>query len=128
MLERLGLARIGDLYPLPRAALTARFGAPLVTRLDQARGHLAEPISPRTPMPAHRAQLVLAEPVMHAEALHELTARLLDQLCAGLEAAGLGARRLTLAFYRVDNSTSEPGSAPASHVATSASSPCCSGN
>jgi protein ImuB len=105
MLERLGLATIGDLYPLPRAALTARFGAILVTRLDQARGRLAEPISPRTLLPAHRAQLVLAEPVMHVEALDALTRRLLGQLCAGLEAAGLGARRLTLAFYRVDNTS-----------------------
>ena len=105
MLERLGLARIGDLYPLPRAALTARFGADLVTRLDQARGLLAEPISPRTPLPAHRAQLVLAEPVLHAAALAALTERLLGQLAAGLEACGLGARRLTLAFYRVDNSS-----------------------
>jgi protein ImuB len=31
-----------------------------------------------------------------------LTERLLQQLCVGLEAAGLGARRLTLALYRVD--------------------------
>jgi protein ImuB len=56
-------------------------------------------------LPAHRAQLALAEPVMHAEALAALTARLLGELCAGLEAASLGARRLTLAFYRVDNTS-----------------------
>jgi protein ImuB len=113
LLERLGLARIGDLYPLPRAALTARFGADLLTRLDQARGLLAEPISPRTPLPAHRAQLVLAEPVLHAAALAALTERLLGELAAGLEACGLGARRLTLAFYRVDNSTA------CAHIGTS---------
>ncbi len=105
MLERLGLARIGDLAPLPRAALTARFGTELVSRLDQAHGRLAEPISPRTPLPAHRAELVLAEPVAHAEGLAALSLRLLAELCAGLEACGLGARRLTLAFYRVDNTS-----------------------
>ena len=34
-----------------------------------------------------------------------MTRRLLAELCSGLAAASLGARRLTLAFYRVDNST-----------------------
>jgi protein ImuB len=105
MLERLGLARIEHLHPLPRPALTARFGAALVTRLEQADGRLAEPISPRRALPAHRVQLPLAEPLLEVAALTVLTGRLLDQLCAGLAAAGLGARRLTLALYRVDNST-----------------------
>ena len=49
MLERLGLARIESLYPLPRQALAARFGDDLSKRLDQALGAAAEPISPRTP-------------------------------------------------------------------------------
>jgi protein ImuB len=104
MLERLGLARIESLYPLPRRALTARFGEVLLTRLDQALGRVAEPISPRPPLPAHRAELVFAEPLIEARSLAALTGRLLAQLCAGLELAGLGARRLTLALYRVDAS------------------------
>ena len=105
MLERLGLARIEQLHPLPRAALTARFGAELVTRLEQAWGQVAEPISPRRPRPAHRSQLAFVEPLLAAEALPAAASRLLGELCAGLELAGLGARRLTLAVYRVDNST-----------------------
>jgi protein ImuB len=105
MLERLGLERIERLYPLPRRALVARFGAALTTRLDQAQGLAPEPIAPRPPRPAHRAQLTFAEPIAHAEALAAVTRRLLAELCAGLAAASLGARRLTLACYRVDNST-----------------------
>lgn len=105
MLERLGLARIEQLYPLPRAALTARFGESLSTRLDQALGRVAEPISPRRPAPAHRAELAFAEPLLETPALAAVTRRLLGQLGAGLEVAGLGARRLALACYRVDNST-----------------------
>jgi protein ImuB len=105
MLERLGLERIESLYPLPRRALVARFGEALTTRLDQAQGLTHEPISPRPPPPAHRAQLVFAEPIAQAEALEPVTRRLLAELCGGLAAACLGARRLTLAFYRVDNST-----------------------
>ncbi len=105
MLERLGLTEIASLYSLPRQTLTARFGEQLVTRLDQALGLIDEPVSPHAPLPAHRAQMIFAEPIGTAAALPPLTDRLLQQLCVGLEAAGLGARRLTLAFYRVDNST-----------------------
>jgi protein ImuB len=104
MLERLGLARIEQLYPLPRTALTARFGAQLLTRLEQACGQVAEPVSPRPPRPAHRAELAFAEPLLETEALGRIADRLLAELCTGLELAGLGARRLTLAVYRVDNS------------------------
>jgi protein ImuB len=105
MLERLGLERIESLYPLPRAALVARFGDALTIRLDQAQGVAPEPISPRPPAPAHRAQLAFAEPIAQGEALAPVTRRLLAELCNGLAAASLGARRLILAFYRVDNST-----------------------
>jgi protein ImuB len=83
----------------------ARFGETLATRLDQALGLVDEPISPRTPLPAHRAQLAFVEPILQTEALLPLTRRLLEQLCCGLAAASAGARRLVLAFYRVDNST-----------------------
>src|ERR687891_41252 len=62
-------------------------------------------IPPRPPAPAHRAQLAFAEPIAQAEALAPVTRRLLAELCSALAAASLGARRLTLAFYRVDNST-----------------------
>ena len=41
---------------------------------------------------------------MSSDALRPLIKRLVRQLSVGLEAAGLGVRRLTLAFYRVDNS------------------------
>jgi protein ImuB len=105
MLERLGLARIESLHPLPRQALVARFGEALTTRLDQALGVVDEPISPRTALPAHRAQLAFVEPILQTEALLPLTRKLLEQLCCGLAAASAGARRLVLAFYRVDNST-----------------------
>ena len=73
MLERLGLARIESLYPLPRQALAARFGEELTTRLDEALGAADEPISPRTPLPAHRAQLGFAEPILQTEALLPVT-------------------------------------------------------
>ena len=104
-LERAGLDRIEHLYALPRRSLSARFGDHVATRLDQAMGLIDEPISADIPRPAQQAQMMFAEPITCPKALPALIERLVRQLCIGLEAAGLGARRLTLALYRVDNST-----------------------
>ena len=96
---------IEHLYALPRYALAARFGDHVATRLDQALGLVDEPIAADTPLPAQQAQMIFAEPVTSPDRLPVLIEHLLRQLCIGLEAAGLGARRLTLALYRVDTST-----------------------
>jgi protein ImuB len=101
-LERLGLRRIGDLYPLARAALARRFGMLPGERLDQALGRIAEPLSPRLPPPAFTVRQILAEPILHAEGLAAVLHRLLPLLCRELAEAGQGARRLELGCYRVD--------------------------
>ena len=120
LLARLGLTRIGDLYRLPAAALAPRFGEGLARRLDQALGKTPEPISPLAEVPPFLARRVLAEPIMTAEAIAEGLTRLLAGLCAQLEAAQAGARRLALRLYRVDGSvqglalgTSRPSRDPA---------------
>lgn len=101
-LERLGLRRIADLYPLPRAALARRFGLLPGERLDQALGRCDEPISPRLPAPSHIVRQVLAEPIIDADNLAAVLQRLLVRLCRDLATAGQGARRLELFCYRVD--------------------------
>lgn len=101
-LNRVGLRRIGDLLGLPRAPLAARFGETVVKRLDEALGRSDEPISPRRPTPPLRARLAFAEPIGRAEDIGAAARRLLDDLCARLERAHRGARRLELALYRVD--------------------------
>ncbi|MEX0814332.1 MAG: DNA polymerase Y family protein, partial [Dongiaceae bacterium] len=103
-LARLGLGRVGDLYPLPRAALVRRFGTAPALRLDQALGRADEPISPRAPVAPHRAALAFAEPVIHGDGLAAGLGRLLAALCRRLDAEQLGARRLELTLYRVDGS------------------------
>ncbi len=109
LLQRLGLRRIGQLYDLPRAALARRFGgadaaAPLLTRLDQALGRRREPLSPLRPVPARRARLGLAEPLLDGQALPGLLDSLLADLCRALAADGQGAHRLVLTAYRLDGS------------------------
>ncbi len=121
-LRRLGLRTIGDLYPLPRAALAKRIGRPLVDRLDQALGQLAEPFTALLPPPAHRVSLTFAEPIGTAEDLQRALQILAERLAEELAATGQGARRVRLSCYRLDHQVSEIGiglslpSATAKHV------------
>lgn len=102
--ERLGLRRVGDLYPLPRAALVRRFGLEPGRRLDEALGRIEEPISPREAPTPHEVRLSFAEPIGAAESIAAALDRLLAGLCRHLTGEQLGARRLTLSLYRVDGS------------------------
>lgn len=101
-LGRFGLHRIGDLYAMPRSGLASRLGSAVVRRLDQALGLVAEPVSPRRPVPPHSARLAFAEPISAPASIEAALHRLAGALCAGLERAGQGARRLELACFRTD--------------------------
>jgi protein ImuB len=104
-LRRLGLRRIADLAALPRAALTARFGADLLRQLDRASGRADEPIAPRRPPTSYAVRRDFAEPLMVPEALPAVLAQLLPLLCRILERDGRGARRLVFTLYRIDGSS-----------------------
>jgi protein ImuB len=110
-LMRLGLRRIGDLYPMPRAPLAARFGggmdgrtlaAGVVRRLDQALGRAEEAIAPLHPAPELRERLAFAEPILTAEAIAGALDTLLSRLARALERSQKGVRRLDLDIYRAD--------------------------
>jgi len=103
-LERVGLRRVEALIPVARSPLTARFGAAVALRLDQALGLAPEPISPRLPVYPHRVRLSLPEPIATTEDISLASQRLLARLIERLEREHRGARRLRLAFYRVDGS------------------------
>lgn len=113
VLQRLGLKTVGDLEAVPRLSLARRFSRaalpenPLL-RLDQMLGRLAEPVACPDDPPRFAVQSALPEAVMdptpHVPAL-------CAELCAGLAAAGFGARRVTLTIYRSDGEVSEVGAA-----------------
>ena len=106
-LKHLGLKTIGDLLPLPRAPLTARFGTDLLTRLDQALGRVRESFSPLTPHAPARAQAILAEPIVSQAHVLALVETLAKDLVPVLEKDGKGARRLQLILFRVDGEVRE---------------------
>ncbi|WP_237243636.1 hypothetical protein [Sphingomonas sp. LK11] len=45
--KRFGFETVADLLPVARGPLARRLGLPAITRLDQALGAVAEPITPR---------------------------------------------------------------------------------
>ncbi len=103
-LHRLGLSRIEQLTALPRAPLARRFGSPVLRRLDQALGRLAEPITPITPPRAIASRLGFVEPLLTADAFAVVIDQLTTQVCGKLRRASLGAHWLDLRFERVDGS------------------------
>ncbi|WP_353844147.1 DUF6504 family protein [Sphingomonas sp.] len=99
---RFGLERIADLYPMPRGPLAKRLGIHTVERLDQARGSLAEPITPVIPFEAPLAERQLLEPIGTAESISQVIADLVDDLVGVLQARGLGLRTAILTCLVVD--------------------------
>lgn len=100
--DRLGLKRIGQLIPMPRAPLAARFGLSLIRRIDQALGAEDEPISPLVPVPALSAERRFAEPVLSTEAISATVRSLGERLAEGLELRGEGMRLADLTLFRSD--------------------------
>ena len=106
-LRHVGLRHIGDLRPLTRSALARRFGMELVLRLDQAGGLSGEAFNVQKPEPAYEARRRFAEPIGLVRDVMAALAGLLDTVCAHLERAGRGARRLRLTFQHCDHTESE---------------------
>jgi protein ImuB len=97
-LRALGIETVGQLSALPRKDLPARFGAALLMRLDQALGHVTEPlVGVRSRRPIH-AVLEFESPVESLEVLWEVFRRLIAQVIGELRERGQGAKRLVAGF------------------------------
>lgn len=106
-LGQVGLSHIADLAHLPRAPLARRFGQGLVLRLDQALGAQSEPVAAKPDAPHFGVRMTLADPIgLQSDVMAGLT-RLLNQLCAKLVAAQMGARRVRLELRRVDRGAAQ---------------------
>ncbi|MHC9420740.1 Y-family DNA polymerase (plasmid) [Sphingomonas citri] len=102
--RRFGFETVADLLPVARGPLARRLGLPAITRLDQALGSVAEPITPREDATVPVAERRLLEPIGTAEAIEQVLTDLLGDLVGLLQARGLGVRSLRLCGLRVDGS------------------------
>ncbi|KQU46927.1 protein ImuB [Sphingomonas sp. Leaf339] len=100
--RKFGFERVADLLPVARGPLARRLGLPAITRLDQALGGLAEPITPRDDPEVPAVERRLLEPISTADAIEKVMSDLLGDLAEVLQARGLGARSLRLTGMRVD--------------------------
>jgi protein ImuB len=104
-MNRLGIERIGQLAAMPRAPMTRRFGKQTALRLDQALGHVFEPINPLVPREMPSRSVAFADPIGQIDDLKRVVLRLTTALCRMLARQGIGARRVDLIFRRVDLKT-----------------------
>jgi len=107
--RRLGLKTIGSLYAMPRAGLARRFrdgdAIGLVRRLDQARGHVGEALTPVRPPARYRVWQAFAEPLGDMAGVEARLPELAADLARSLERDGQGAKALTLTGFRTDGET-----------------------
>lgn len=106
---RFGLERVADLIRLPRGPMAKRLGLDAVTRLDQALGHVAEPITPVVPFEAPEMSRRLLEPISTPESITQVISDLVDDLIGVLQQRGLGVRTALLAANRVDGEAQRIG-------------------
>lgn len=109
LLKRLGLKRIGQLCDLPRAQLKRRFPSnqvsqAVLTRLDQALGHVREPLKSLQPSSRHSARLIFTEPLISHEGFETALQRLTRELCATLASSLAGVRTLSFTAWRTNGS------------------------
>ena len=103
VLRKLGLFTIGDVQRLPRAGLARRF-PDLLPQLDKALGRAPETIEFLCPPSPWIERLRFAEPISAPEDLERVTLKLLDMLCARLQAERQGGQRFEVSFFRCDGS------------------------
>ena len=102
VLQRWGLATLGEMAVLPAGALSARLGQPGIVLQRMARGVDASPLVPDPDVPRFLERVELEWPIDGLEPLAFVLARLLDPLSAALERADRGAAALHLHLRLVD--------------------------
>ena len=95
-LHAVNVRRIGELRALPRPALLARYGMPLMARLELLEGARRQALVPVRERPSPAAALECDGPVQDAVAVREACATLLRQVCAQLADRCRGVRELRI--------------------------------
>ena len=105
VLDRWGIATLGDLAALPADALAARLGRIGVTLRTYALGIDRAPLVPDADSPRFVERMELEWPIDGLEPLAFVLARLLEPLATALERADRGAAAIRLDLRLVDRTT-----------------------
>lgn len=102
-----GIRNFRDFAALPEAGVSERLG-PEGTRLQKlARGESDRPLSLSKPAPEFEQSIELDDPIELLEPLSFILARLLNQLCASLQAQGLAVNELRVRLMLEDRTEHE---------------------
>lgn len=104
---KLGLLTIESFRSMPRPALRRRFGAVLLTRLDQAMGNEFEMLEPVKPIPPYEERLPSMEPIQTAIGIEIALKNLLETLCQRLSLESKGLRTCIFTCHRLDGSSQQ---------------------
>lgn len=99
-----GFTQLGDLLPLPRAALGRRFGKEFLIYLQQVSGELADPQPMLALPPEFDDTLELTDAITSADMLAFPMNRMLIALCGYLQGRQLHCQQLTWHLHLTDNS------------------------
>lgn len=100
-LMEVGVETVRELLSLPRSSLPARFGASVLTRLDQALGLLPQTVWRLEQTPPVETTVELQGATTRLESVEAATRQALNDLCAQLGALESGLRTLVLALDRL---------------------------
>lgn len=101
-LARAGFRRIADLAKVDRAALTARFGAALATRLARLLGEEDAPLVPERRRAPVFAEQRFAEPIGRTDDVLDVIEQLLERAAVNLRERCHGGRRFVARLHRSD--------------------------
>ena len=101
-LARAGFRRIGDLVPLPRKVLAARFGMAMTTQLARLLGEEDAHLVPQPWQDSVFAEQRFAEPIGRSDDVLEVIEMLLERAAVQLAARGEGGRRFAARLHRSD--------------------------
>jgi protein ImuB len=106
-LELWGIRSFHEFAALPEAGVSERLGTEGVRLQKLARGESERPLLLAKPAPGFERSLELDDPVALLEALSFILSRLLNQLCANLQANGLAVDELKLRLKLEDKTEHE---------------------
>lgn len=114
LLQQLGIQQVSQLFSLPRASLSSRFGDSLILRMDQALGRVREVIVAHRPPPTFHAEWLLEYPTAQRELVELITRQLIERVSHLLIEQNRGAIRLEICLRCVaeeeivDSARSQP--------------------
>ena len=101
-LGSVGLKTIGQLYRIRSAELARRFGLDVVRVLDEALGHIPNPVPFAARLTTYTARMALPEPIGFVADLEAVLQRLADSVCRRLGKDHKGGRHFHLTVRGVE--------------------------